>query len=104
MPEYPFNDVETGESVTIFMPMADAVSIGDEITHKGRRLVRVMSDAVLGSRGFKPHLSLQLPLNDKLAPRCNEHGEVVFHNQKEINEYVDRNNDTPGRGKLTWDE
>ncbi|RMF59240.1 MAG: hypothetical protein D6746_08510 [Bacteroidetes bacterium] len=105
MPEYDFEDIETGELVGVFYSMSDPSlpSIGEVIDHKGRRIRRIVSRHLASVRGFKPHIAAQIPLNDPLSPRLNEEGETVFHSQKEVEEYVARNNDTPGRGKIAWD-
>jgi hypothetical protein len=62
MPEYAFEDIATGEEVSIFQSMHDAVPIGDEVEMGGRRLRRLAQSgqSPIVSRGVA-HVSSSLP-------------------------------------------
>ena len=62
MPEYDFQDVITGEMVTIYQSMHDAVPIGDEVEMNGRKLRRLAQSgqSPIVSKGVR-HVSHSLP-------------------------------------------
>ena len=65
MPEYQFEDVETGEEALAFFPMADAPTIGAVVEVDGRRLRRRFSDCQINS----DPVSGRYPIASRTLPR-----------------------------------
>ena len=105
MPMYEFEDLATGESVELFFEMQAVPSIGDEITHDGRRLRRVFSRSVTATaKEFTPFRAVSQAHFHPDAPRHDKDGVPVFHSQREVNDFTARNNDDPKSvNKLAWD-
>jgi hypothetical protein len=83
MPQYDFQDVETGEHSVIVMPMSDAVSIGDTMEHNGRTLRRVVSSGQVMDQSWKqwPRVSNSLP---RFMPGCRhmKDGRPIVENKR----------------------
>lgn len=88
LPEYQFEDVETGDRVLAPFSMADAPSIGDIVSVAGRRLRRLFSDCQVNSdpvSGRYPIKSSTLP---RWLPGCEhaqhgkERGKPIIQNRE----------------------
>ncbi len=88
MPEYQFQDLDTGEEVLALFPMADAPPIGSLVSLAGRRLRRLVSDCQINSdpvSGRYPIKSNTLP---RWLPGCEhvqkgkERGKPIIQNRE----------------------
>lgn len=94
MPEYDFIDIKTEKPLTIFMGMAEAVSVGDTVEHEGRRVRRVFSTVHLpGIAVERGGGSKQVRKWHPDAPRYDKKGFPVFLNRREAREFSKKNND-----------
>ncbi len=92
MPEYTFQDTETGEEVILFMGMADAVPIGDTYENEGRKLLRMadMGGRPVVSKGVG-HVSRALPRWTEGADSYTDVGEPVITGQADIDRIIKKN-------------
>ena len=92
MPEYPFMDVETGDPVDEFFPIADAPEIGSVVEVEGRKLKRLvsrMSKPKITNYAFKGY---SLPREDPKNPKwpCDATGVPLFESRAQVKEYAAR--------------
>ena len=103
MPEYPYEDVETGETVDLFRTMAEADSIGAVIEHEGRKLRRLASQGVgTIDAGFHPFTSISQARHDPDAPRHDAQGRPQFQSKREVQDFLAKKNARGGK-ELVWD-
>ncbi|MHA7813256.1 MAG: hypothetical protein ACX94C_07700 [Phycisphaerales bacterium] len=102
MPEYEFFN-QDGEYRTAFFHADDAPKIGEIIEHEGESLRRVPSLPGV-TAGFQPFASSSLAPNDPDAPHHDAQGRPSFQSEREVREFMARNNENPNKPKLAWDD
>lgn len=90
---YEFEDVATGRVVEVQMSMRDAVPIGSEFTHEGRRLRRIPSMPGMSVQETLHFVSGQLPRNWPHAKQHHPDGSPRFESWGEIRESLARAKD-----------
>lgn len=102
MPEYPYEDTQTGERVDLFRSMAEADPIGAVIEHEGRSLRRLASTGVRTvDAGFKPFTSVSQARYDPDAPRHDSAGRPQFASRREVDTYIAKKNARGGK-QIVW--
>lgn len=103
MPEYPYEDTQTGERVDLFRSMAQADPIGSVIEHEGRTLRRLASDGVrTQDAGFRPFTSATQARYDPDAPRHDKAGRAQFQSRREVSDFIAKKNARGGK-QIVWD-
>lgn len=88
MPIYSFKDAETSNVTERYYSLADMPRIGDVVEENGRKFVRIVDQCRVAVSRDHAFVARSLNRWDPDAPRHNEHGQPVFHNKKEVTEYV----------------
>ena len=90
MPIYTF-ETESGKRVELFMAMDEAPTIGSIVTIGKASLKRLADRVQVDARPEKHFTSRSLPRWDPNAPRHNAGGQPQFASDKEVREYVAKN-------------
>jgi len=104
MPIYEFFNID-GEYREVFFNGndPDLPSIGQIIEHEGESLRRIPS--IPGAKvGFRPFASRSLAPGDPDASSYDREGRPVFQSERDVREYMARNNSNPTKRKLVWNE
>lgn len=104
MPEYPFEDVKTGELVDVNMSADACVPIGKTIRRAGRSLRRLASNACPAVEPNWAHTCFSMSDEDakKYAPRVDANGFGVFDTRRQI-ENAQAKMAADGRQPWTYD-
>ncbi|MDE0913889.1 MAG: hypothetical protein OSB57_01775 [Planctomycetota bacterium] len=102
MPEYTFEDVETGERVELFFTGDDPArpKFGEERVIAGRKLRRLVEGGVTVAVEPDLHFTAQ-QFEDWVpgAPRYDSVGRAQFASRKEVKDFVDRSDGKHAYGK-----
>jgi len=106
MVQYSFEDVDSGETVMVEMPMTEAVDFGDIIQRKGRKLRRIVE-----SRGYlqiQPisgyTIARSLPRNYPGADFYLKDGTPGFNNDRSKEDFCMKSADTHEEPVHTLDD
>lgn len=100
---YDFEDTETGETVELAMPMAEAVPIGETIERDGRTLRRVFSRvAGVHDRTFQPFESVQLAPGSIKTRRVGKDGQPIISSKRELHDLIARDRASARPQGLEW--
>lgn len=105
MPEYEYQDVDTGEEVTIVEPMSETPPIGTVITRGDRRLRKVPPTGVRGVDKFeKPFIATSQKRWHPAASKYDRRGHAIIDSKAERKRFMDKANDlAKGETTLHWD-
>jgi len=92
MPEYAFEDVDTGEVISIYQSMHDAVPFGHEVVLEGRKLRRLAEcgQSPIVSKGVA-HVAHSLPEWSPGAHSYEADGTPRFDGQRDIDAFQKAN-------------
>lgn len=102
---------EQGRRGEALVPSEEPPRIGDWFDDEGRRVRRLPTRVAARVKSVNQVVGYSLPrLKDvrkygyAKAPRYNDRGFPVFDSQREVTEFISRNNDNPvNGGQLAWD-